>query len=75
MGTDRTAPWLSWVEIEQIQVVANQYRNRVIADYASAFGPISLNKAVPRPEDLMMIDTCRDERSSDWLEEMGATVW
>jgi hypothetical protein len=63
------------LEIEQIEVVANQYRNRVIADYASAFGPISLNKAIPGTKDLMMIDTLRDERSSDWLEEMGATVW
>lgn len=63
------------LEIEQIEAVANQYRNRVIADYASAFGPVSLNKAIPGTEDLMMIDTLRDERSSDWLEEMGATVW
>lgn len=63
------------LKIEQIEAVANQYRNRVIADYASAFGPISLNKAIPGTEDLMMIDTLRDERSSDWLEEMGATVW
>lgn len=63
------------LEIEQIEAVANQYRNRVMADYASAFGPISLNKAIPGTEDLMMIDTLRDERSSDWLEEMGATVW
>ena len=63
------------LETEQIEAVANQYRNRVIADYASAFGPISLNKAIPGTEDLMMIDTLRDERSSDWLEEMGATVW
>ncbi len=63
------------LEIEQIEAVANQYRNRVIADYASAFGPISLNKAIPGTEDLMMIDMLRDERSSDWLEEMGATVW
>lgn len=63
------------LEIEQIEAVANQYRNRVIADYASAFGPVSLNKTIPGAEDLMMIDTLRDERSSDWLEEMGATVW
>jgi transposase len=63
------------LEIEQIEAVAALYRNRVIADYASAFGPVSLNKAVPGTEDLMMIDTLRDEGSSDWLEEMGATVW
>jgi hypothetical protein len=63
------------LKIEQIEAVARQYRNRVIADYAPAYDQVSLNKAMPGTEDLMMIDTLRDERSSDWLEEMGATVW
>ncbi len=63
------------LKIEQIEAVARQYRNRVIADYASAYDQVSLNKAMPGTEDLMIIDTLRDERSSDWLEEMGATVW
>lgn len=42
---------------------------------ASAFGPVPLNKAIPGTEELMMIDTSRDERLSDRLETMGATVW
>lgn len=70
--------WLAVFEgrlsVDQIKAEASRYRGQAIANYASRFGPTSLD------EDLTgggfhLIDRVRDERSSDWLEGNGATVW
>ena len=49
--------------------------NRVVNSYASKFGARSLDEILPGTEDFRLIDTLRDQSSSAWLEEMGATVW
>jgi hypothetical protein len=50
------------------------FSNRAVAQYSSKFGPRSIDVVLPRTEELRLVDVIRDDRSRDWLEEMGATV-
>lgn len=61
--------------VDQIVSQAPQFRSRVVADYASQFGPRSLDEEIGNSHGFRMIDMIRDDRSTSWLEEMGATAW
>lgn len=71
--------WLALAEgrlsPQQISAEASKFRNRVIGSYASAFGPRSLHEDIGDGDGFRMLDLLKDHSSSDWLEEMGATVW
>ncbi|WP_267395275.1 MULTISPECIES: helix-turn-helix domain-containing protein [unclassified Sphingomonas] len=73
--------WLAIAEgrlsTETVASQAGRYRNRVVADYASRFGPRSLDEEIGTGDGdgFRMIDMLKDGSSSDWLEAMGATVW
>jgi hypothetical protein len=71
--------WLALAEgrlsPDQISGQARRFRNRVIGDYASKFGPRSLDEEIGNGDGFRMLDLLKDHSSSDWLEEMGATVW
>lgn len=61
---------------EQVAEVAARYRSKTIGLYASRFGPRSLDEDIGGEGDgFRMIDLIRDDRSTSWLEKMGATVW
>ncbi|MFL0418426.1 hypothetical protein ACH0CP_12680 [Sphingomonas sp. 179-I 2A4 NHS] len=55
--------------------VARKARGRVTSSFGSDRRTVSLHLALPGTDDLLPIDLLVDERSSTWLEEMGATVW
>jgi hypothetical protein len=70
-----------WIAIEEGQLdvaklakEAGRYRGKVLGTYASAHTR-SLDETIAGTEDFRLIDTLVDDRSSSWLEEMGATVW
>jgi transposase-like protein len=71
--------WLALAEgqlsHDQISAQAGKFRNRVIGNYASKFGPRSLDEDIGDGNGFRMLDLLKDHSSSDWLEEMGATVW
>lgn len=54
---------------------ARRYGNRVLDRFASRYGARSLDEELGDEDGFRMIDMIRDERSSSWLEEMGATMW
>lgn len=53
---------------------AGRYRNRYLNEYADSKGQRSLDEVIGE-NGFRMIDMLRDDRSRDWLETMGATVW
>lgn len=61
--------------LAQIEAEARRYGNRVLDRFASKFGARSLDQALGDEEGFTLMDCLVDEGSSDWLEEMGATVW
>ncbi|MEH3122014.1 MAG: hypothetical protein PGN16_08550 [Sphingomonas phyllosphaerae] len=62
--------------LDKIEAEARRFGNRVLNNFASKFGPRSLDQELGDDGDgFRMIDLIRDDRSSSWLEEMGATVW
>lgn len=63
------------VQLDKIEAEARKFGNRVLNNFASKFGPRSLDEEIADSEGFTLLDTLVDERSSDWLEEMGATVW
>ena len=63
------------ISLAEIEAQARKFGNRVLAQYASRWGPRSIDETIAGTEDLRMVDLIADERSSSWLEEMGATVW
>lgn len=63
------------VSMEDIEAQSRKFGNRVLDQFASKYGPRSLDETVQGTEDFTLMDTLVDERSSSWLEEMGATVW
>jgi hypothetical protein len=63
------------IPIGEIEAMARRYGNRVLDRFASRYGPRSLDEEIGDDDGFRMIDLVRDERSSSWLEEMGATVW
>lgn len=70
--------WLAVLEgrlsVAQIEAQARRYRRQAIASYASRFGPTSLDEDLTG-DGFRLVEMVRDERSSDWLERNGATVW
>jgi len=62
------------VAIDEIERSARAFRSAALTEYASAFGPRSLDVELPNSQGLRLIDTLVDASSSDWLKEMGATV-
>jgi hypothetical protein len=72
MYVDLTLGTLDKVDIER---KARWYRNRVLDRFASKFGPRSLDQEIGDGEGFTLLDMLADDRSSSWLEEMGATVW
>lgn len=71
--------WVALLEgrfsAEQISAEANSICNQVARDLADRFGPRSLDEDLSDGEGFKLLDLIRDERSSSWLEEMGATAW
>jgi transposase len=71
--------WLALAEGQlppgQISAQAGKFRNQVIGNYASKFGTRSLDEDIGDGDGFRMLDLLKDHSSSDWLEEMGATVW
>lgn len=63
------------LSINAIEASARKFGNRVLDQFASKYGPRSLDKELGDDEGFTLLDTLVDERSSSWLEEMGATVW
>lgn len=63
------------ISLTEIEAQARKFGNRVLGQYASRWGPRSIDETIAGTEDLRMVDLIADERSSSWLEEMGATVW
>lgn len=62
------------VALDAIEKSARAFRGAAISEYASVFGTRSLDADLPNSDGLRMIDMLVDRSSSDWLEEMGATV-
>lgn len=62
------------LSITEIERQARRYGNRTLDRFASKFGPRSLDASIG-DDDFTLMDTLVDSSSSDWLEEMGATVW
>jgi hypothetical protein len=62
-------------KVGQLTEVVKRARSKVFAAFANSFGPRSLDQVVAGTDDFTLMDTLRDESSSSWLEEMGATVW
>jgi hypothetical protein len=54
---------------------AKSYRGRVVTTYADSHKQRSLDEDMGDGDGFRMIDLIRDERSSSWLEQSGATVW
>lgn len=71
--------WLALLEgeisVSQIPESAGRICNEVARDFADRFGPRSLDEDLSNGEGFKLLDMIRDDRSSSWLEEMGATVW
>lgn len=63
------------ISLDEIEQQARRYGNRVLEQFASKWGPRSLDKELTDESGFTLLDTLVDERSSDWLEEMGATAW
>lgn len=64
------------IPIAQIEASARKFGNRTLDAYASKWGTRSLDEDLSDDGGgFRMIDLIADERSSSWLEEMGATVW
>jgi hypothetical protein len=63
------------VDLDEVEKQARKFGNRVLNTFASKFGPQSLDQELGDAEGFTLMDTLVDERSSAWLEEMGATVW
>ena len=63
------------VPLDRIEAEARKYGNRVLDRFASRYGPRSIDETIAGTDDLRMVDLIADERSSSWLEEMGATAW
>jgi hypothetical protein len=61
--------------LDKIEAEARKFGNRVLDRFASKFGPRSLDEELGDSDGFRLIDMIRDDRSSSWLEEMGATVW
>lgn len=61
--------------LDKIEAEARRFGNRVLDQFASRFGPRSLDEELGDSDGFRMIDLIPDDRSSSWLEEMGATVW
>lgn len=60
--------------LAEIEREARRYGNRTLERFASRYGPRSLDETLGE-DDFTLMDTLVDDRSSSWLEEMGATVW
>jgi hypothetical protein len=63
------------VDLDEVEKQARKFGNRVLNAFASKFGPRSLDQELGDADGFTLMDTLVDERSSVWLEEMGATVW
>lgn len=63
------------VALDRIEAEARKFGNRVLNQFASKFGPRSLDEEIGDSDGFTLLDKLRDEGSSDWLEQMGATVW
>jgi hypothetical protein len=59
----------------EIEGQCRKFGNRVLGQFASKFGPRSLDEELGEGEGFRLIDSIQDDRSSSWLEEMGASVW
>lgn len=64
------------IPIGEIERRAGKFGNAVADSFSSKWGARSLDEDIGKDGDgFRMIDLVRDDRSSSWLEEMGATVW
>lgn len=64
------------IPVEEIERRAKSVGNKVLKTFADKWGARSLDEEIGDDGDgFRMIDLIRDDRSSSWLEEMGATVW
>jgi transcriptional regulator with XRE-family HTH domain len=63
------------IALDAIEDAARGFGNRTLSAFANKWGDRSLNEDIGEEPGFTMLDTLRDERSSSWLEEMGATAW
>lgn len=63
------------VDLAEVEKQVRKFGNRVLNSFAGKFGPRSLDQELGDGDGFTLMDTLVDERSSSWLEEMGATVW
>lgn len=63
------------VPLQRVGIEARRFGNKVIAQFANKFGPRSLDEQLGGDEGCSLMECVRDGSSTDWLEEMGATVW
>jgi hypothetical protein len=62
------------IGLNEIEKEARRYGNKALERFANKYGPRSIDEVMQGTEDLRMIDMLPDPGSSEWLEEMGATV-
>jgi len=62
------------VGVHEIAKYARRFGNRALSEIASKYGPRSLDAEIGE-DGFTLLDTMKDEGSSSWLEEMGATAW
>lgn len=71
--------WLALQEgrlsVDRVQAESKEFRRKAMREFANPFGPRSVDEELGDEDGFRMIDLLRDDRSSSWLEEMGATVW
>lgn len=63
------------VSLDRLEQEAKRIRSDVFGRYANPYGDRSLDEDIGDGDGFRMVDLIRDERSSSWLEEAGATVW
>lgn len=63
------------IPMEYIENHAKAIGNSLINRFINTFRFRSLDERFGEDEGFTLLDTLVDERSSSWLEKMGATAW
>lgn len=61
--------------IDDIETKARTYVNRMLSTYANRWTRSLDEELGEHGDGFKLLDMMKDDRSSSWLEEMGATVW
>lgn len=63
------------ISLDHLAQEARKFGNRVLERFANRYLTRSVDQELSSGEGYTLLDTLKDENSSSWLEEMGATVW